>query len=127
MLGGVGHQSAYGTNSINSKAVTPGPGDQTAALNGQVRHDQIQLNDWLTCVSAKTPKGKAEIESLSARISSAKQHIAKDQAATWSVSQPDDSSPTSKVVLKPSASRGVTAYGANSAADRRSMLLNTWA
>jgi hypothetical protein len=33
------------------------------------------LDDWVTCVSAKTTKGQSEIQSLSARISAAQQQI----------------------------------------------------
>ena len=51
--------------------------DQTGALNAEIRRDQAQLNDWVTCVSAKTTKGQVEIQSLSARISGAKQRIAR--------------------------------------------------
>jgi hypothetical protein len=41
----------------------------TAALQGQIKRDQLDLNDWVTCVSAKTPKGKAEIQKISGEIS----------------------------------------------------------
>ena len=40
-----------------------------ASLEGQIRAAREQLNDWVTCVSATTPKGQAEIRSLSAQIS----------------------------------------------------------
>jgi hypothetical protein len=46
-----------------------------------VRRDLTRLNDWLTCVSANTPKGKAEIQSLSTKISGAKAQITRIQAA----------------------------------------------
>ena len=45
------------------------------ALQGLVRREQMDLQDWLTCVSASTPKGKAEIQSLSAQISAARAEI----------------------------------------------------
>jgi hypothetical protein len=45
------------------------------SLQGQIRAAREQLNDWLTCVSATTPKGQAEIRSLSAQISAAQQQI----------------------------------------------------
>jgi hypothetical protein len=48
-----------------------------AALEGQIRQDQVQLNDWTTCVSAKTPKGQAAIQKLSGEISADKAHIAR--------------------------------------------------
>ena len=46
-----------------------------AALEGQIRAAREQLNDWVTCVSATTPKGQAEIRSLSAQISAAQEQI----------------------------------------------------
>jgi hypothetical protein len=45
-----------------------------ASLNGQIRQAKIQLDDWTTCVSAKTPRGQAEIQRLSGEISAAKEH-----------------------------------------------------
>jgi|SRR5665213_1187877 len=46
-----------------------------ASLEGQIRAAREQLNDWVTCVSATTPKGQSEIRSLSAQISAAQEHI----------------------------------------------------
>ncbi len=45
------------------------------SLQDQIRAAREQLNDWVTCVSASTPKGQAEIRSLSAQISAAQQQI----------------------------------------------------
>jgi hypothetical protein len=42
-----------------------------AALTGQIRQDKQQLDDWTTCVSAKTTKGQAEIQRLSGAIGAA--------------------------------------------------------
>ncbi len=50
-------------------------GSTVGALEGRIRQDQIQLNDWTTCVSAKTPKGQAAIQKLSGEISAAKEQI----------------------------------------------------
>ncbi|HWZ62512.1 MAG TPA: hypothetical protein VNX02_05775 [Steroidobacteraceae bacterium] len=47
------------------------------SLQGQIRQDQVQLNDWTTCVSAKTPKGQAAIQKLSGEISAATEQIAR--------------------------------------------------
>ena len=47
-----------------------------AALEGRIRSDQIQLNDWTTCVSAHTSKGQAAIQKLSGEISAAKEQVA---------------------------------------------------
>ncbi len=46
-----------------------------AALQDQLRAAREQLNDWVTCVSATTPQGKAEIRSLSTEISAAQEQI----------------------------------------------------
>ncbi|MEJ0008442.1 MAG: hypothetical protein WDM77_19290 [Steroidobacteraceae bacterium] len=46
-----------------------------ASLEGQIRIAREQLNDWVTCVSATTPKGQAEIRSLTAQISAAQERI----------------------------------------------------
>ncbi len=48
---------------------------RAASLQGQIRAAREQLNDWVTCVSATTPKGQAEIRSLSAQISAAQSQI----------------------------------------------------
>jgi hypothetical protein len=53
----------------------------TAALQGQIKRDQLDLHDWVTCVSAKTPKGQAEIQKISGEISSAKDRIARIEAS----------------------------------------------
>jgi hypothetical protein len=85
MLSGVGLQFTYGTNDAASNPKARATNDQSGALSGEILRDQVQLNDWLTCVSANTPKGKAEIQSLTARINAAKQHITKldaEKAAT---------------------------------------------
>jgi hypothetical protein len=55
----------------------PGPSAASrtsiASANGQIRQDEQQLNDWTTCVSAKTTKGQAEIQRLSAQLSAAEE------------------------------------------------------
>jgi hypothetical protein len=52
-----------------------------ATLQNLIRQDQAQLNDWTTCVSAKTPKGQSEIQKYSADISADKEQIARAQQA----------------------------------------------
>jgi hypothetical protein len=64
----------------------------TAALQGQIKRDQLDLNDWATCVSAKTPKGKAEIQKISGEISAAKERIAEIQASKGASATPSHSS-----------------------------------
>ena len=53
----------------------PGPGGASgtsiASVNGQIQQVKQQLDDWTTCVSAKTTKGQAEIQRLSAALSAA--------------------------------------------------------
>ena len=46
-------------------------GASISSANGQIRQDKQQLDDWTTCVSAKTTKGQAEIQRLSAALSAA--------------------------------------------------------
>jgi hypothetical protein len=61
----------------------------SASLQGQIRAAREQLNDWVTCVSATTPKGQAEIRSLSAQISAAQQQIQRLPRATASPANTD--------------------------------------
>jgi hypothetical protein len=62
------------SNAIGS-AHLPGPGAASrasvASANDQIRQDKQQLDDWMTCVSAKTTKGQAEIQRLSGELSAA--------------------------------------------------------
>jgi hypothetical protein len=121
MLSGIGQQPAYGTNNAASNPKARSANDQTGSLSQEIVSDQAQLNDWITCVSANTPKGKAEIQTLTARINAAKQHItqlnaAKDAAAT-SANQPA-STPSSAT---PAAS------AATHASSRQGSLVDTWA
>jgi hypothetical protein len=46
-------------------------GTNLASVNGLIRQTRQQLDDWTTCVSAKTTKGQAEIQRLSAQLSGA--------------------------------------------------------
>jgi hypothetical protein len=46
-------------------------GADLASLNGEILRVKQQLDDWTTCVSAKTTKGQAEIQRLSAQLSGA--------------------------------------------------------
>jgi hypothetical protein len=65
-----------GTSNPGGSALSSLGAQRTAAsLEGQIRAAREQLNDWVTCVSATTPKGQAEIRSLSAQISAAQEHI----------------------------------------------------
>lgn len=46
-------------------------GASIGSVNDQIRQDKQQLDDWTTCVSAKTTKGQAEIQRLSAELGGA--------------------------------------------------------
>jgi hypothetical protein len=50
-----------------------------AALEGRLQQARIKLDDWTTCVSAKTSKGQAEIQKLSGEVSADEQKIARSQ------------------------------------------------
>ena len=63
-----------------------------ATLQNLIRQDQAQLNDWTTCVSAKTPKGQSEIKKLSAEISADKEQIARAQQTQSGTSSPASAS-----------------------------------
>jgi hypothetical protein len=55
--------------------------DSVGALQGRIQQKQAELNDWTSCVSAKTTKGQAEIQKLSGEISADKERIAQAQQA----------------------------------------------
>jgi hypothetical protein len=44
-------------------------------LQAQLQRYQTQLSDCVNCASAKPPQGKADIQSISARISQVRQSI----------------------------------------------------
>ena len=71
-----GGPSAYGSQS--GYPASSG-GNNVPALQGRIQQARVQLNDWTSCVSAKTPKGQAEIQKLSGEISADKQKIARAQ------------------------------------------------
>ena len=51
-------------------------------LDADLAKREIQLSDWVHCVSASTPRGKAKIEEISAQISDIKAKMKQaDQAA----------------------------------------------
>jgi len=94
--------SAIGTGSV-------------ATLEGQIRQDQIQLNDWSTCVSAKTTKGQAAIQKLSGEISAAKDQVTR---ALQEQAQAQTQTQTRTQAAAPSAT---------SAAARHPGALDVWA
>lgn len=62
-------------SSATGNANLPGTGAASrasiASVTDQIRQDKQQLDDWTTCVSAKTTKGQAEIQRLSAELGGA--------------------------------------------------------
>jgi hypothetical protein len=66
-------------NSPQSSFFPRGGIGSVPALEGRIQQDQMQLNDWTTCVSAKTPKGQAAIQKLSGEISATKAQISRAQ------------------------------------------------
>jgi hypothetical protein len=79
--------NAIGTIKPPSPSATSGA--SIGSLNGQIRQDKQQLDDWTTCVSAKTTKGQAEIQRLSAQLSAAQ-----DRAHRLASVQPQASAAT---------------------------------
>jgi hypothetical protein len=67
--------SAGSIGNANLSLAAQSTQNTAASLEGQIRAAREQLNDWVTCVSATTPKGQAEIHSLSAQISAAQEKI----------------------------------------------------
>jgi hypothetical protein len=57
----------------NQPGQSAAAGASISSANGQIRQDKQQLDDWSTCVSAKTTKGQAEIQRLSAALSAAEE------------------------------------------------------
>lgn len=56
-----------------------------ASLDGQIRQDKSQLDDWTTCVSSKTTRGQAEIQRLSGAIGAAKEQEQRVEASPGSL------------------------------------------
>lgn len=127
MLSGVGPQSTYGTNSAATNPTARATDDQSGALSGEILRDQVQLNDWLTCVSANTPKGQAEIQSLTARINAAKQHINKLNAAKAAAAPASQLSRTQRNTPPAAKTTPTTDPAATHSSSRQGSLLDTWA
>jgi len=105
-------------------AVHTGTGASVASLTGQLRRDKAQLDDWTTCVSAKTTKGQAEIERLSGAVSAEREQI--ERART----QPGGTAPQAPPAA--GASSNASDAGAGYQADGRLVpkirhSLDTWA
>jgi peptidoglycan hydrolase CwlO-like protein len=104
----------------------------TAALQGQIKRDQLDLNDWVTCVSAKTPKGKAEIQKISGEISSAKERLARVAAseaasATSASGAPATASASATPSLTSAASATTPSHSGALEAGAHGGLIDVWA
>jgi hypothetical protein len=63
-------------------------GASIASLDGEIRQYKQQLDDWTTCVSAKTTKGQAQIQRLSGELSATEER-AQRLAALQPQASPD--------------------------------------
>jgi hypothetical protein len=112
MVNSVGNTGGAAVSASVSAAV--------GALNGRIRDDKMQLDDWATCVSAKTVKGQAEIQRLSGQISAEREEVARVQAV--------QAGAASQVAALPTANQPAAAYayGARPPAVRGNFL-DVWA
>jgi hypothetical protein len=65
-------------------AAAPGaspPGTRTPGLDAELSTARAQLEDWVTCPSAKTAEGKAKIKEVTAKFDAIKAQIANDAKA----------------------------------------------
>ena len=74
--------SAVGpVSSVQGLALVPGV-SRPVSLDADLAACERQLSDWVHCVSASTPEGKAKIEELSARLDEIKSKMQEaDQAS----------------------------------------------
>jgi hypothetical protein len=68
-------------SAVGSTAATAIPAGGTAArhspnLDAQLNTYRAQLEDWVTCPSAKTPEGKAKIAQITVEFDAVKKQIA---------------------------------------------------
>ena len=64
--------SITATSAASGTAAVPAPAPAPANLDAEKAKVESQLADWVHCVSAKTPEGKAKIEQLSAKLDTIK-------------------------------------------------------
>jgi hypothetical protein len=67
--------SAIGSSTTSSAA--PTTGTSTAGIEAQIVRYKKELSDCVNCASSKTPEGKAAIEAISTKISTAQARIEK--------------------------------------------------
>lgn len=88
-------------------------GNNVPALQGRIQQARVQLNDWTSCVSARTPKGQAEIQKLSGEISADNQKIARAQQSQGNITAAN--------------TQGGTTPDRNAADGRRGVFVDAWA
>jgi len=68
---------------IGSGSGYPGPstGSSAGVLEAQLNRYQIQLADWCSCPSGKTPEGMATIQRLQNQVDAVKTQLARMDAA----------------------------------------------
>lgn len=111
--------SAVGISAYGAGAQYPSQSrshDSVAALQGQIQQNQVQLNDWTTCVSARTPKGQAAIQKLSGEINAAKEQIHRTLQSQFATAS------TAHVASISDSSKATYALGVLSASDRSSVV-----
>lgn len=70
------------TGSADTGAAVGSAGPRARGLDVDLAKSEVQLSDWVHCVSASTPKGKAKIQEISAKIGDIKAKMkAAEQAA----------------------------------------------
>jgi hypothetical protein len=111
--------SAYGSSPPFTSGSISGS-SRVAALEGRIRQNQVQLNDWATCVSAKTPKGQAAIQKLSGEISADKEQIARALQAQSGAPSP------ASVASTPHAQNAKTAPSPGASGSSRARSLDVW-
>jgi len=70
--------SAVGSSPASS--ATPTTGSSTAGIEAQIVRYKKELSDCVNCASSKTPEGKAAIQAISTKISTAQARIEKINA-----------------------------------------------
>ena len=54
---------------VNTSVAAGSSAPRGRGLDADLAKRQVQLSDWVHCVSASTPRGKAKIQEISAQIS----------------------------------------------------------
>lgn len=71
--------SASASTAASASTGTTSPSGR--GLDADLAKREVQLSDWVHCVSASTPRGKAKIEEISAQISDIKAKMKKAEQA----------------------------------------------